>query len=77
MGQIIIDTPGIKTIHYELENGREYDELLQYLERLCLIANPSDEYLTDEDLEDIRLATDRLENGEFITWEEAKVFLDR
>lgn len=69
MGQITINTPDSKKVHYEIETTNEYHRLLEFLDELCRKENP---HLTAEDLDDIRYAQEILENGEFITLDEAE-----
>ncbi len=74
MGQIIIDIPVNKMLHYEIADVGEFQELMRVLEKICPLENPE---LTAEDLEDIQYAYKALEHGEFITLKEAENFWDR
>ena len=74
MGQIIIDVPNDKVIHFEISDKKEYKDLMHLLEEFCTLENPD---LSDEDLDDIACANQALAKGNFITLAEAESFWDR
>ncbi len=74
MGQIIIDVPNDKVIHFEISDKKEYKDLINLLEEFCTLENRG---LSDEDLDDIQYANQTLAKGDFITLAEAESFWNR
>ena len=77
MGQIIIDVPqrGVKR-RYKMDDAKSAEELLTFLEKKARRVKVNPEKPTAEDLADIAAAK-RARKGDFISWEDAKAFLDR
>lgn len=76
MGQIIIDLPQRIKRRYKIDDVESAAELLAALQISAQRVTENPAKLTAEDLADIRAAK-RARKGELISWEEAKVFLDR
>ena len=76
MGQIIIDLPQRIKRRYKIDDVESAAELLATLKISAsrVVENPAKP--TAEDLADIRAAK-RARKGDFVSWEEAKAFLDR
>lgn len=76
MGQIIIDLPQRIKRRYKIDDVESAAELLAALKISAsrVVENPAKP--TAEDLADIRAAK-RARKGDFVSWEEAKAFLDR
>ena len=76
MGQIIIDLPLRVKRHYKIDDVDSANKLLADLKITAKPVKDDSEKLTAEDLADIRAAKRALKKGEFISWEDAKAFLD-
>lgn len=76
MGQIIIDLPQRIKRRYKIDDVESAAELLAALQMSAQRVTGNPAKLTAEDLADIRAAK-RARKGDLISWEEAKVFLDR
>ena len=76
MGQIIIDLPQRIKRRYKIDDVESAAELLAALQMSAQRVKGNPAKLTAEDLADIRAAK-RARKGDLISWEEAKVFLDR
>jgi uncharacterized protein YfcZ (UPF0381/DUF406 family) len=77
MGQIIIDVPqrGVKR-RYKMDDAKSAEELLTALQEKAQRVKMNPEKPTAEDLADISAAK-RARKGDFISWEDAKAFLNR
>jgi hypothetical protein len=72
MGQIIIDIPANKTLHYEVFSKNEYKELVKFLDGFSLLETDA------EDEEDYKAGMEALQakaRNEFVKWEEVRVKL--
>ena len=76
MGRIIVDLPQRIKRHYKIDDVESAAELLAALQMSAQRVTGNPAKLTAEDLADIRAAK-RARKGDLISWEEAKVFLDR